>query len=191
MTGDTGEIGTTGGTCQAGTTSLADGQSCTVEVAFEPTTVGSKNATLQIATNDGEFTAGLSGTGTEAPDPGPGPGPTPEPSFTALKLTSKVKRVRAPRKGRKTTQARVRVTNSGDAAGTATVTLRSSSRKVRVPGQVRIQVGPGSSKARSFKVTIRPGAPRKVKLTARSGGGGGGKATFSEITITVIKPPKK
>lgn len=57
----------TGGTCVAGTSSLSNGQSCTVNVAFNPSSVGVKSATLQVQTNDGDKTATLSGTGITAP----------------------------------------------------------------------------------------------------------------------------
>jgi len=159
VTGDTGDIGTTGGTCQAGTTSLANGGSCTVVVTFEPTTPGSKSATLEVTTNAETFSSALSGIGAEAP--------TPAPSFRTVEFIPSSKRVKGPRKGKKMVALRVRVTNSGDATGTATVTLRSSSRKVRVPGRVRVQVPAGSSKARSLKVTVLPRAPRRVTLTAK------------------------
>jgi virginiamycin B lyase len=160
---DTGDFqivdGVDPGTCQAGTTSLANGESCTVVATFEPTTPGSKSATLEVTTNAETFSSALSGIGAEAP--------TPAPSFRTVEFIPSSKRVKGPRKGKKMVALRVRVTNSGDATGTATVTLRSSSRKVRVPGRVRVQVPAGSSKARSLKVTVLPRAPRRVTLTAK------------------------
>ena len=144
------------GSCQAGATTLADGETCTIEIAFEPGSTGVKAATLEVATNAEPVTASLTGTGTEPPVP----------TFSAVKLTSKAKRVRAPRKGRKKVAVTVRVTNSGDAAGTATVRLRSSSRKVRVPRRLTVQVGAGSARSRSFKATVLPRAPRKATVTA-------------------------
>ena len=173
-----------GGTCEAGTTTLANGETCTVEVAFEPGSTGAKAATLEVATNAQLFSASLSGTGTRTPDPGP----EPSSSFTALKLTSKAKRVKAPRRGKKKVAVTVRVTNSGDAAGTATVSLRSSSRKVKVPRQVRVQVPANASATGRFKVTIPARAPRKAKITASVSGGG--KATVSDLSFSIIRPSK-
>lgn len=144
------------GSCQPGTTSLANGESCTVEVAFEPGSTGAKAATLEVATNAEPFAASLTGTGV----------PPAAPSFSAVRLSSKAKRVKAPRKGKKKVSVTVRVTNSGEVAGTASVRLRSSSRKVRVPRRLTVQVGAGSARSRSFKATVLPRAPRKATVTA-------------------------
>ncbi len=57
---------TGGGDCQAGVTSLSNGQSCTVTVTFDPTSDGDKNANLQLTTNAGTKTANLEGVGTSS-----------------------------------------------------------------------------------------------------------------------------
>ncbi len=57
---------TGGGDCQAGVTSLTNGQSCTVTVSFDPTSDGDKNANLQLTTNAGTKTANLEGVGTSS-----------------------------------------------------------------------------------------------------------------------------
>ncbi len=59
----------TGGTCSAASTSLAQYQSCTVTVAFDPSSTGSKVAALEIQTNDGTKTATITGTGTATAEP--------------------------------------------------------------------------------------------------------------------------
>ncbi len=54
----------TTGSCQSGTTTLAGGGSCTIDVTFTPTTAGSKSATLGVtATTGGTASAALTGTG--------------------------------------------------------------------------------------------------------------------------------
>jgi hypothetical protein len=64
---DSGQFQITGGTCSAASTSLTQGQSCTVSVAFDPTSIGAKLATLDVQTNDGTKTATITGTGTAEP----------------------------------------------------------------------------------------------------------------------------
>ncbi len=54
----------TGGTCTVNTTILASGQSCTVDVVFDPSTTGDKVATLEVfATPGGTHTSLLNGNG--------------------------------------------------------------------------------------------------------------------------------
>ncbi len=64
---DADQFQVTGGTCSAASASLAQDQSCTVTVAFDPSSIGSKVAALEIQTNDGTKTAAITGTGTAEP----------------------------------------------------------------------------------------------------------------------------
>jgi hypothetical protein len=57
---------TDGGDCQAGVTSLTNGQSCTVTVSFDPTSDGDKKANLQVTTSAGTKTSNLEGVGTSS-----------------------------------------------------------------------------------------------------------------------------
>lgn len=59
---------TTGGTC-AVATPVAAGGSCTVTVAFKPTAVGARSATVSVGSAVGNVSATLSGTATPAPAP--------------------------------------------------------------------------------------------------------------------------
>src|SRR5690606_8454805 len=60
----------TGGTCASGAT-LSEGDSCTLEVKFEPSAAGAANATLSVSYNDGSSsqsaTRAITGTGAAAP----------------------------------------------------------------------------------------------------------------------------
>lgn len=68
-----------GGTCDAGGT-VTGNSSCTIELAFAPSQVGARSASLQVTTSGGPLAGSLSGTGT-SPSPGPTP-PTPGPAPT-------------------------------------------------------------------------------------------------------------
>jgi len=54
-----------GGTCNAGT-ALGASQSCTVSVVFSPAAAGAKSSALSIASNGGNASVGLTGTGVAA-----------------------------------------------------------------------------------------------------------------------------
>src|SRR5699024_5696848 len=63
ISGDS-QFATTGnGDCAAGSTTLAGGENCTVEVSFAPGTAGTFSGTLAIASDAGTESATLSGTG--------------------------------------------------------------------------------------------------------------------------------
>jgi len=66
-----------GGTCDGGGT-VTGNSSCTIELAFAPSQVGARSASLQVTTTAGTLTGSLAGTGT-SPTPGPNP-PTPGPT---------------------------------------------------------------------------------------------------------------
>ena len=71
-----------GGTCSGGAT-VTGNSSCTIEVAFAPSQVGSRSASLQVTTSAGALDGSLNGTGTSpSPTPSPTPGPTPMPDPT-------------------------------------------------------------------------------------------------------------
>ena len=56
------------GTCVSGTTNLAVGATCTIKIAFKPTTAGNKSATLNVSSSPGGIaSATLTGTGTFPP----------------------------------------------------------------------------------------------------------------------------
>jgi uncharacterized repeat protein (TIGR02543 family) len=65
-----------GGTCDPGGT-VTGNSSCTIELAFAPSQVGARSASLQVVTPTGTLDGDLSGTGTS---PSPTPEPTPTPS---------------------------------------------------------------------------------------------------------------
>lgn len=70
-----------GGTC-APSGVIASGSSCTIEVVFDPSVVGTRSASVLVATTAGTVTVALSGTGT-TPTPTPAPNPTPAPVLAA------------------------------------------------------------------------------------------------------------
>ena len=64
-----------GGTCDAGDT-VTGNSSCTIDLAFAPSQLGSRSATLHVTTTTSTLTGSLTGTGI-SPTPTPTPGPAP------------------------------------------------------------------------------------------------------------------
>ena len=64
---DTTDYSITGGTCPTGSGSLGAGASCTLTIAFSPTTIGAKKCTLVVESSDpaSPLLAAATGTGTE------------------------------------------------------------------------------------------------------------------------------
>ncbi|MFM9140920.1 MAG: choice-of-anchor D domain-containing protein, partial [Solirubrobacterales bacterium] len=173
---DGANFGLVGGTCLALSVSLANGQSCSIDVRFNPVTAGSKSATLSVATNADTRSAALTGTGVAPPSPDPGPSPTPGPnplpSFSGLAFSPSSKSARAPRRGKKYVTLKLRLANRGDASGTATVSLRSGSRHVKVPSRVSIKAGAGSTASKTFRASVYSRARGTVRVTAKLADGG-------------------
>ena len=143
-----------GGTCRRdGTESLPAGDSCTVQVGFDPTTAGKKSARLAISTSAGPVTADLSGTGMAA-------------RFSRVSLYPRKKTIRSGNRLR----MKVRVKNSGTAPGWATVRLRSKApSKVRVPSRIKVQVPAGTARTKSFRARTVRCKKGKVRVVARVG----------------------
>jgi secreted trypsin-like serine protease len=143
-----------GGTCRRdGTESLPAGDSCTVQVGFDPTTAGKKSARLAISTSAGPVTADLSGTGTAA-------------RFSRVNLYPRKKTIRSGKRLR----MKVRVKNSGTAPGWATVRLRSKApSKVKVPSRIKVQVPAGTARTKSFRARTVRCKKGKVRVVARVG----------------------
>jgi len=143
-----------GGTCRRdGTESLPAGDSCTVQVGFDPTTAGKKSARLAISTSAGPVTADLSGTGTAA-------------KFSKVRLYPRKKTIRSGKRLR----MKVKVTNTGTAPGWATVRLRSKApSKVKVPSSVKVQVPAGTTRGKAFKARTVRCKKGKVRVVARVG----------------------
>jgi len=98
------------------------------------------------------------------PDTQP-PIPTPA-SFSKLALAPKKKQLKSGKKLKLT----VKVTNTGESAGTAIVVLKSSSRKkLKVPKQVKLTVPAGRTAKKAIKVKTKKGQKGKVKVTAKLG----------------------
>ena len=98
-----------------------------------------------------------------APDTQP-PAPV---KFSKLTLTPKKKKLKSGKKVKFT----VKVTNSGGTAGTATVSLKSSSRKkLKVPKSIKLAVPAGGTAKKTFKARSKKAQKGKVTVTAKVGG---------------------
>lgn len=86
--------------------------------------------------------------------------------FSKVALTPKKKKLKSGKKVKFT----VKVTNSGGTAGTATVSLKSSSRKkLKVPKSIKLAV-PGGTAKKTFKARSKKTQKGKVTVTAKVGG---------------------
>ena len=84
------------------------------------------------------------------------------------------------KKGKKATIT-VKVTNSGDASTTATVTLKSSNKQVKVLKSVKVTVGAGKTVSKKVTVSATKKAKGKATITAKVGSKSG------KSTLTVKK----
>ena len=66
---DDSDFDVTGGTCSSGDV-VTGNASCTIDVTFDPTQLGSRAASLQVTTSAGTVSSDLTGTGTTAASPG-------------------------------------------------------------------------------------------------------------------------
>ena len=94
------------------------------------------------------------------------------PSFAKTKATAK--------RGKSVTLV-VRVRNTGDRSSTATVSLSSNNKQVKVPKSVKVTAGPGQTGTAKVKVTTTKKAKGKATITAKVAGKSG------KAVITVRK----
>ena len=94
------------------------------------------------------------------------PPPAKKANFSKLVLKPKKKKVKAGKK----VKLKVKVTNSGNKRGTATVKLTSSAKKkARVQKTIKVTVGPGRTATKAFKVSTRRKKKGKVTIKAKLG----------------------
>ena len=152
-----------GGTCSRdGTDSLQPGESCTVDVVFDPDSPGSKMTTLGVETNAGSASVPLTGVGTGA-------------RLGSVTVTGPGK----VRRG-KTVSYRATISNVGNLAATG-VRLAISGRGVSVNASVG-QIAAGSSRTVTIRTRFR--TIGKVKATFRAtSANDGAKQTTKVITV--------
>jgi len=108
--------------------------------------------------------------------------PDPDPVVEITKVTVTKGTVTAGQKAK----IKVNVTNSGDLAATPiTIKLASSSKQVKVPGQVKLNVPAGKTATASITVTATKNARGKATITASTSGKSG------KAVVTVKKPRKR
>lgn len=104
----------------------------------------------------------------------------------------KVSKVRVtPKKGKikagKRLKLKIKVTNSGDKAGTTKVSIKSSNGKVTVPKTIKIKVGPRKSATRTIKVKASKKARGKANIKVKAAG----KSATAKLTVKAAKKKKK
>ena len=153
----------TGGTCAGdGTDSLPAGESCSVEVVFDPDSSGSKSTTLRFETNAGAAEVPLSGTGTEA-----------RIGSVSVSGPGKVRRGQ-------TASYRATIRNTGTATATG-VRLALSGRGVSVTTSVG-SIAPGSSRTVSIRAKFRTVGTLRAIFKATSTNAGS-KQTAKTIRV--------
>jgi len=86
-------------------------------------------------------------------------------------------------KAGKTVKLKVAVTNSGQTAGSATVALKSTNKKVTLPKSVKVSVAAGKTAIKTIVVKVNKKAKGKATITAKSGS----KSGKSVLTVKKAK----
>lgn len=92
---------------------------------------------------------------------------------------------KATAKAGKTVKLKVAVTNSGQTAGSATVALKSTNKKVTLPKSVKVSVAAGKTAIKTIVVKVNKKAKGKATITAKSGSKSG------KSVLTIKKAKKK
>ncbi|HTU16217.1 MAG TPA: hypothetical protein VMF31_13595 [Solirubrobacterales bacterium] len=88
-------------------------------------------------------------------------------------------------KAGKSVKLKVAVTNSGGTAGSATVALKSTNKKVTLPKSVKVSVAAGKTAIKTIVVKVNKKAKGKATITAKSGSKSG------KSVLTIKKAKKK
>jgi hypothetical protein len=161
---------------------LAAAERCEAVVEFDPSSPGSKAASLELRSDGGDDSSALAGVGVEqrdpapAPDPKPDPKPKPKPKPRPAKLGLRVANdvvLHQPavptrcRTSRRTRLSRCRVkvfTLSGQLLGTGTQSARGSAKRGRRALAVRIHV---NRRGRRLVTPALGGVPVKLRAVGR------------------------
>lgn len=148
-------------------TSVAAGSTCAASVTFDPTSSGSKSATLRLADNalDSPQTVALSGSGAPAPTPSPTPTPTPTPSPT---VRTELQVAARPAAKRLTVGKRSRVVRSIDTNGTLKrLEVSCLLHGHKVTGKQRRSVCLTAKSKRRGVVEVAPLCSTRLRITVR------------------------
>src|SRR5207249_1810839 len=173
--------------CPISPSTLAASGTCTINVTFTPTAIGSRSATLTVTDNasNSPQTAGVSGTGASLP--GLSPSPVPDFGNQNVGTPSAAKAVTLSNPGSTAlsiTSIGFTGTNPGDFGQSNNCPLSPSTLAANGTCTINVTFTPTATGARSATLTVTDNASNSPQTAGVSGTGVGPTATLSPTSLT-------
>src|SRR5437588_800095 len=176
--------------CPLSPSTLAANGTCTINVTFTPTVIGSRSATLTVTDNasNSPQTAGVSGTGIRSPSLSPAPVPHFGSESGGIPRTAKAVTLSNP-SGTALTFTNIRFTRSNPTRRSSDLNcpLSPSTLAANATCTINVTFTPAATGSRSATLTVTDNASNSPQTAGVSGTGIGSTATLSPTSLSFSK----